>query len=304
MFALSFLIITAIIGAGFATGAELQAFFGGSALPPIMIALFVGVFLLAIMLIFLKASQKDENAGKLKTVLFKALYYLFYVAMIAGIAELSGQATAILAIILCIAIVRFGFERLLIVNYILTITVLVVLLWIGGTNVSGSALPASFSSFGGTMLAALLYAGMNCSMMEQLFRTARKQFKQKEIILAIVFAVCVVSFFVMLLLTAIRTSNVGTAMPVLALNDNFITRAVIFFAVLSSMYVALFNLAGEQKAQKNNLPILIGVSAIAYICSLFGFTEIIGTFYPVVGAIMILYALWIVISSFLKRKQK
>ena len=62
MFAITLLIVSAVVGAGFATGAELMAFFGASALPPIAIAALVGVCLFVVMiaLVFLQETTPSR----------------------------------------------------------------------------------------------------------------------------------------------------------------------------------------------------------------------------------------------------
>jgi uncharacterized membrane protein YkvI len=271
------MIISAVVGAGFATGAELIAFFGATSLPPIVIAFFVGIFLFCVMAVMVCLPMK------LSKKIFAPIFFIFFVAMTAGIAELVGPIAAAIAVMISILIVWFGFERMLGANKILMGFALVVLSVLVVANLGGT-LPVSQAPVNafGTIGSALLYAGMNCCLLPAIFVEAKRKCSRKDLLLSVIVATVVITFFVFVILTAIRVNNVaGAAMPILALSNSFIVRLAVFICILTSMFATLFNLQTQKK-----IP-LLGIGALGYFISFLGFTKVIGIFYPIVGVVMI-----------------
>lgn len=284
------MIISAVVGAGFATGAELVTFFGSSALSPVVIALVVGVLLFGLMAALLFLPNTD------KQWLFAPVFFIFFVAMTAGVTELAGAWASAIAVILSVLIVLFGFERMLTANKILMLFALIILLLVVISNFGGK-LPVSNSSTSEwkTILSALLYASMNCCLLPAIFAEAKKKYSFKKLLYACFAAAITVGFFVLLILTAIRVNNVANAaMPVLALSGSYIIRFAILVCILTSMFAALFNLKTSNflghtlpQAPRKDVFMLVAVGSIGYGLSFLGFTKVIGIFYPIVGIAMI-----------------
>jgi len=277
MIAVVLMIVSAVVGAGFATGAELIAFFGASPLPPIVVALFVGLFLFAVMAALVYVPMKFSRK------IFAPVFFIFFVAMTAGIAELAGPVAAAVAVVISILIVWFGFEKMLTANKILMGFALVVLLVLVVSSLGGtmarSNLPPNVL---GTAGSALLYAGMNCCLLPAIFAEARRTYSRKDLLLSVFVSAVVISFFVFIIMTAINVNNVGSAvMPILALSNNFVVKLAVFICILTSMFATLFNL---QTKKKRNL---VSIGAFGYALSFLGFTKVISFFYPIVGVVMI-----------------
>jgi len=278
------MIISAVVGAGFATGAELIAFFGASALPPLLIALFVGVLLFGVMMALIYVRVRFSKK------LFAPIFFVFFVAMTAGITELAGPVAAAVAVVISILIVLFGFEKMLTANKILMGFALAVLLFLVVSNLGGtmprSNLPANVF---GAMGSALLYAGMNCCILPAIFKEAKKKYSRKELLVSVLVATVVIMFFVLIILTAIKSNNVaGAVMPILALSNSFVVRLAVFICILTSMFATLFNLGGaSSKTTRRGVLRLVGIGVLGYAASFLGFTKVIGIFYPIVGVVMI-----------------
>ena len=292
------MIISTIVGAGFATGAELITFFGDSTLPPILIATIVGVFLFMFMVILiLNQNQKPPEW------LVKIISFIFFVAMIAGIAELGGYIIAGIAVVFCLFIIWLGFEKAIVINkYCMGFTLLVLLI-IAFANSDGTLartnLPPTYVH---TTFMALLYSAMNCFMLFAVFKSALKKRPRGEVICASVLAVLAISFFILIIFTAIRTHNTISVMPVLELNNSIFTWLAILLSIFTSMYVSMLNLSDTSSIHKKPVSIkLILVSIIAYILSFFGFKNVIGTFYPIIAIIMFIYVLKICFYSLFRR---
>ena len=299
MFAVTLMILSAVVGAGFATGAELIAFFGTSALPPIAIAALVGVFLFCVMaaLLFLR-----ENINK---KIFAPIFFIFFAAMAAGVTELVGPAVSAVAVVTSVLVVWFGFEHMLTANKVLMEFALAVLLIVVLLNL-GTAIPKTnlSSNVWTTAGFALLYAGMNCCVLPAIFAEARKAFSRRELLVCIFAAAVVVSFFVLVILAAISANKTaaGAPMPILALSDNFFVKFAVLVCILTSMFATLFSLRQRDNAKQNisqntnqntnknsnqNIFRLSCIAALGYACSFLGFKSVIGIFYPIVGAVMI-----------------
>jgi uncharacterized membrane protein YkvI len=302
MLALTFLIISSIIGAGFATGAELVSFFGRSALSPFVIGLIAGALFFAIMSALVLAQPRGNNSQKIQrnsNRLFAPVAFVFYTAMIAGISEISGHLAGLFAVTICVLIVWFGFEKLLFINKFLTVFILAVLLVVTIPHQIG-IVTTPIDSFGTlrTIGAGILYAGMNCCLLEVIIKAALKKWTLRQVLSSCAIASATLSVFVILLLTAIRnTDTAATAMPILHISSSILTTAAIFVSILTSMFGALLNIAHTEKRQKS-LWFLICVSIIAYICSLLGFSNVISIGYPIMGAVMIFYVLRLLYCSY------
>ena len=292
MFALALMIISSIVGAGFATGAELITFFGDSTLPPIVISIMVGVFLFLFMIVMIYGQKRKPPDW-----LVKAISFIFFVAMIAGITELSGPIIAAIAIIVCIIIIWLGFEKALFINkYCMGFTLVVLLLisfaYSGGT-LARSNLPPNYIN---TAFMALLYAAMNCFMLFAVFRSALKKNTRSHVLAAAAIASLLISFFILIIFTAIRSHNISEIMPVLALNDSVFTWLAILLSIFTSMYVAMLNLTSTSTKCPVSIK-LIASCIVAYALSFLGFKRIIGMFYPIVGFAMVIYVLTICFLS-------
>jgi len=278
MIALAFLIISSIIGAGFATGAELVAFFGNRNISPVWAGLAVSSFMLALsaLILFIESRKRDEpplakqkqphdGTGETTTksdtarrrgvqlrlalpkgggaLLFKPIYFIFFLAMTAGIYELSGWVGAIISIVLCIYIILFGFDALVRVNKYLIMLVLGVLFIINFTNqgldVDVEIEPSQLR----VVPWALLYVAMNVALLGSLFRNALQKHSAKKIFLACGLAAKIVGSLVFLSLRAIYANDVqNEVMPILALSNNWVTFIAIFLSIFTSQAIALFNL--------------------------------------------------------------
>ena len=281
------MIISAIVGAGFATGAELIAFFGTSALPPIAISVLIGGFLFVVMTAIIYIPKQFNKK------IFAPAFFIFFVAMTAGITELVGPIASAAAVVTSILIVWFGFDKMLAANKVLMIFALAILAGLVAANLDGTVIKSDDSSGGwlSGALFALAYAGMNCCILPVIFQQAQKTLPRSDLMVCIFTASVAVSFLCLLILTAIQTNGVQTAaMPVLALSNSIIARIAVLICILTSMFATLFNLHTSE--QKNALRLLC-LGALGYICSFFGFTKIIGVFYPLVGIALIVYIIFL-----------
>ena len=282
MFGLAFLLVSSIIGAGFATGAELLVFFGNAGLAPWVIALMVGGFLFALMAVTVALASRGFNPPK---ILFVPLYFAFFVVMTAGIAELLGVWGAVLSLGASVLVVIYGFDKLVRFNKYLIGLVLVVILVIAIPNLG--VINVGERGISSVAWSALLYAGMN-TMLFPIINRAKKKLSGKEILGSCLMACMVLGFFVLVLLSSIDP-NSQAQFPVLELSSSWFVMVAIFLCMFSSQFIALFNIDSETKKTQGNVGKLIAVCVVAFIIGSFGFSRVMGFVYPIVGMFMIAF---------------
>ena len=322
MFTLALLIISSVIGAGFATGAEIVAFFGRHNLPPALVGVltFVTLFPLLTLLVYLPNRKEvledfDKKRKRPQTpptkitqhlVLFLKklpaplfVYMIFFVGMTAGLATLLGRPITIVALAACIAITLGGFNKLLWINKYLMYLVLGVLLFTIITHM-GTPTPLQGSNISGGMLSALLYAGLNVTMLPPIIRQAKKRHSRTEVLLSCLLASTVVSGLVMLIIAAIQNNHISAPIPMVALADNLFVKLAIFFSIFTSMLVALYNIhttlrhKRKDVRESNAVPYIFSlliVCTIAFFATYIGFTQIVGFFYPLIGTGTLVFTL-------------
>ena len=305
MIALTLLIISTIIGACFATGAELVVFFGSTGLPPAAIAIFVGIFLFAIMAVLVFFAHKNQN--HILKHAFTAVYFAIFVVMTAGLMHLGGTITTVLALVFCIFVVLYGFERLLFVNKYSMYFVLAILLTATATNLKGTGdiLGGTEPDLGRGLGMALLYAGMNCCLLGPVFSSALVKNSRRRVLVSCALATVIICILATLIMTAIRKQGVSAEMPLLELSNNLVTKAAVFLSIITSMMICLYNIVTSFPHSKTpaDSPLAKGGAAlgaggaclIAFGLSFLGFAKALGIFYPVIGACMILYVLGLVL---------
>jgi uncharacterized membrane protein YkvI len=275
---LAFLFVGSIIGAGFATGAEISTFFSSSN-SSFWVAVFVALGLSALIIISIYV--------KLNKKIFLPVYFVLFIAMTAGIGEIAGVFGSAVSLILTALIVRLGFEKLSKINFFIIVAIIGVLLF---NNFEYTKIDFAFQ-FDASIIWALLYSGLNCCMLGGIISSAKAKYGNKTIIVSAVAASLIIAFFVLLILNAIKINNAeDEVMPLFAINHNFITFFVILLAILTSQMSALWTI-------KENCKININlISLLCFFCSLIGFHRLISWFYPLVGAAVLLYlpASWIV----------
>lgn len=279
------LITSTIIGAGFATGAELVTFFGATYVSPFVIALIYGVFSMVIIWV-LQASKVQFTFTK---HIFTAVYFVFFVVMTAGLVHLGGRPTTIAALGFCIAVVFCGYSKMLVVNKYLMMFVLGILFVACITNLTPRPQIAETTSprYFFAIWQGLLYAGLNCTILGVAIPEMLKINSRRRVLMSSVIAITLVCVFIILILTAIDNADTVADMPILELSNNLITRVAMYFAILTSMIICLYNTA--PKSGRNGVWVSILICAVAFALAFFGFKTILGFFYPLVGLLMICY---------------
>jgi len=310
VFEITLLFLGSVIGAGFATGAEIITFFGSINLPAWCIAIIVsltmfGIIALEIILYYPKAyskiSIKVSHEKKLCKQAFNLcsilVYFILFTAMTAGITAITNSGFTLISLILSLVIVLFGFDKLSKLNIFLVLTIIVLIIstalpWVSASNIANDKNTINWLHLFKGIFSAFLYAGLNCFMFPELIQAVGKKQTKKTLIGAAILTASILMILVGLILTTIQKAHTTTAtVPLLAAAPNIITIIIILLAILTSQYTALF--AITQRCQmlkfpdtkKNRPPLsMIGICLLAYAISFCGFNKIINFAYPLIGA--------------------
>ena len=256
------------------------------------------------------APQNTNKPRSARNAVFAVTYFIFLTAMTAGVAQILGLWAAAASLLFCIAVVCVGFDRMITVNKYLTLFIVTFLVVVCCMNLGGAVgiynpkVSQAFSSLPRTFLMSALYSAMNCCMLVAVIAKMRTTKIRGDIMWAGALAACIIFLLVTLVFTAIR-DHMMEAMPILALCDNVLTKITLLAAIVSSQYVALFNVAeltGINKTKPRKKPLaLAAVCATAFATSLIGFSKVLGVFYPVVGFCMVVYIILICLISLRRR---
>jgi uncharacterized membrane protein YkvI len=196
---------------------------------------------------------------------------------------------AILSLLFCVTIVCFGLGKMLAVNKWIMLAVLTIL--VIACFSANAAAPTPRQTTGGIVYGiwqALLYAGLNCCMFETMFDRALERFPRRRVLSAALWATGIVCVLIVLILSAIYRTDMTAEMPILGLSDTIITRGAVFLCILTSQMICLFNLTAPV-TKKWRPTAAISISILGFSFGLFGFRNVIGAAYPVVGGFMVAY---------------
>lgn len=292
VFELTMLFLGAIIGAGFATGAEIVTFFNQFSLPVWLIAMLVGLTMFGVMTVSIVLNKTNyPPRNNLISYVFIGLYFIFFTAMTAAVTQIAGVFVGLLSLVFAGLIVEFGFHKMTRVNTFIVICIVIVLFGICLPYVvRPPQMDTHWPDLPRGILWAWLYAGLNCFMFPELVAAATPQHKPRTLYLASLLAAVIIAGFVYLILTAIKfTQTADAVMPLLAASPHPVTFVVILLAILTSQYSSLFAIV--QKAQTTKLGtqivpsvLIIFFATLAFIGSFLGFAQILNLGYPLVGA--------------------
>ncbi len=304
VFTMTMLFIGTIIGAGFATGAEIVTFFGNLRLPLWLIALLVGLTTFALIALSIALNHPTPRTiCRPLNYLFVVLYFIVFTAMTAGVTQLAGVWMSLLSLIIACLVVQFGFDKMARFNTLVVISIVIVLF---GVCFRALFIPVRpFVDYGDLpkgVMWAILYAGLNCMMLPELVAAAAPQHSKRTLYLAGLITATLIGLFVLLILhTVTVTETADVALPLLASSHHPATFAVILLAMLTSQYAALFAIIQKVNAiipsvTKKPRTVLVSISGLAFISSFFGFNQILQWGYPVIGAIIscFLFLSWLI----------
>lgn len=314
---ITMLFLGSVIGAGFATGAEIITFFGKINLPNWCIAIVVGLTMFVVigLQILLNYPQKTQSPktnntkgwqSKIGDVFLILIYFILFTAMTAGIMSITNISVTIISLIISICIVLFGFNQLSRLNTYIVITIIALIISLALPHLqTNTTIPHyNWQHLPANMLWGFLYAGLNCFIFPDLIKASAQHHQRKTLVWAGALTAFIITCLVGFILTTIKNTNSQTAaIPLLTASPNYVSIIVILLAILTSQYTALFAIIQRlDKIVPNKKPRpftrIVGICVLTFLCSFLGFNQIINFAYPIIGAITCVFLLF----SWLRRQ--
>lgn len=302
IFEITLLFLGSVIGAGFATGAELITFFGNLHLPTWCIASIVGITILAIIsleIMLYYPTHNQTSFNRFTNLCSIIVYFILFTAMTAGVTAIANSGLALLSLVLSAIIVLLGFDKLSRLNtvFVLLIIILVITTALPHLFLTTKLQATKWIHLPYGIISAFLYAGLNCFMFPELIKAAALKQKKRTLYGAALTTSIFITILVGLILTTIKqTGTTHATIPLLAAAPNPITVLIILLAIITSQYTALFAMMQRYKkiVKKNRSPLLIitGFCLLAFITSFCGFNQIINFAYPLIGAFTCFFLLF------------
>ncbi len=319
-FGFIFLILGSIIGAGFASGKEIEVFFSSSGKLSYLIVVLSSIFLYFTLknLIKLGKIAKTANIKEVNKLLFKKTskffdcfiligLFIFLTAMIAGINSIGNiifeninfPILTILSLFFAIFIVLNGFEAIKKVNLILMPIVVIFIIFVcvyGMIALNGQANNCANINFVSVIKFLMLgsfYVCYNIVFSSSLIFEKSKDFNKKQIKNNSFLVTFIFGALALLVNIAIIKLNISCDMPmlILAFNINqtigYLFSLVLWFSVLTSLISSLYMLVNAFKISKFLSSCLF--LTFSFIFSFFGFSKIVNLIYPFEGVISLIF---------------
>lgn len=325
IFEITFLFLGSIIGAGFATGAEIVTFFGELKLPIWLTASIIGItmfliMILEILLFYPKSASTNAKQikclelkhnytffKKLLDVVFIMIYITLFTAMTAGIKQITNFFTCITSLFLCSFIALFNIKKLSKFNAFIVLIIVISIITTAIPHIN-HAVPHIAYKWGDVSTAThkgFLYAGLNCFIFPEIIALISKTHRRRIIIISSLITAVLITILTGLILTTIKTTNSASAsIPLLTAAPNPFTFIIILLAILTSQYTALLGITQrlhEILPQTKNKPstTMACICFLSLIISFCGFNHIIQFGYPIIGMFICLYLLFSFFGRFL-----
>lgn len=322
IFTLTCLILATIIGAGFASGKEIQVFFtryGKAGIVSIVLALALFFVVICVYLLFGKyggfKSFFDSNRimfgkyHKMANMMFFVSYLIVLAGMLAGVYEIYNmvlnpvlsKVLVLFTIVLCVIENSGGINNINFINNIfvpVTMFVLIIVAIICLNNIKIAMVDTGnlINSF----TSVFLYVGINILLSGSMLIQEGCKYTFKQIILSAIFSSFILCLIILLFNFNLLSNQVGSSMPMLKLSFDtnnvvgYIALISIWFCIYSAITSFSFVLSCCIGDGEENLLSNIIVLTMAYIISLFGFTQIIEYLYPIIGVLGIIYSALII----------
>lgn len=304
---LTFLTVSAIIGAGFLSGREIVAFFGTDAFLPFIIFSFI--ISAAFFYLCYYSGAKENSLEDLNGRLFiypKSVGVAVYVAsFISASGAASGISALFSAVFPAIKIPIFalifiiaadfvsvkgvlGVEKVsFILTPLLVLTVAILIVFCGKTDFSTENVNAIKGG-----LKTVLYASMNCFINLPALTDGARGKNKTELMFSAILSALITSFLALFIAAAIKGAKTSFAdTPLLfAVGGSPIFAASLLIALITSLFSAYYPLYGLAKKKGKRAGVVL-LTAAVFLFSLLGVKNIIDGIYPVIGVMGTVYLL-------------
>lgn len=299
VFKLTFLFIGVVIGAGFATGAEIVLFFGKNGLPSVIFSAFVIAVLSAIFCLFGKIKNKNKTVNNLLKIVVFASSIVTYFVMISGANclikeqfgfEYFGVITGGIVAIL----VSKDLSVIKLLNLVIIPLIIVIMLVI--LFASGGVFNNSFD-----FLVSCKYAGMNMLLGGYFLADEGESLSKKQI-----FFLFIATFFAMAILMSvcylISMQGAVSAMPIVEVarrcGFSVLACVVVYLAIFTTLIGSgklVFDMMFEFCSEKALIFTLLFV--VSLIFSRLEFASLVEFCYSNIGKIGLFLSVFITVYT-------
>lgn len=302
----SFVFIGTVIGAGFATGAEIKLYFSNYGVGTIIFSALVFSLLLALFMCVSRVDKRSKN--KRRTTLFRWIRIIVLTISVctmgAGSEELIRSSLGvsgggISTFIVCFLLIRYGKSSLEIVNFIAVPLIIILLVAIFIKADTGINISKNFGFFSGVG-----YACMNIYSAGETIKN-KVVASKRQIVLSVAVAFVVLALL-MLTIRAIIGNGVGS-MPVVGVASSVglkkVAEVVVYLAIFTTMlgnisviYPDLKSFVKKDRYSFLILLLFVGVGLVI------GFSNLVQHGYPVISVFGLGYTVYAVILLVFCRK--
>lgn len=310
IFSISMLVIGTVIGAGFASGREIVAFFGVTPSPWVAVACAVITFIMCtvFLLVGKKANARDVSevnarlAGRADAVLNIVMLFnsaISLAAMLAGFDSLFSAfcpikpLCSIIFAIISVLVVTKGLDGLIKCNAFLVPALAAVIIFV---TISCIDAPALSPFTAGNAVRSVTYIGMNMMLAASVLTTVHG-LNKKQIFAASGVTAAAVGALVLLIILALGSSNAGeTDMPIITMSTR-LGKVVCGFAVFAVAAGIFTTMLTAHVTLTDWLDGLIGHKLLSAVCTaavclalgFMGFKTVVDVLYPVLGVLGVAY---------------
>lgn len=336
-FGFIFLIIGAVIGAGFSSGKEIVVFFSSAGNLSYILILLITIFLYIVLISLIKLGQniKPKNIKDINKNLFKYTsrffdifilfgLFIFITAMVAGLNSVGSiifnnikfPVLTIISIFFSFFIVLNGYDAIKKVNYFLMPIVILFIILIsilGLINSNNQTLIFTYNSLDFLKYFALgiCYISYNIVFSTSLIVEKSKDFsKKKTIVNSLIISIILgaLIFVINSVLLNGKYSNFYSDLPLLNIafeisgTLGYLFGFILWFSILTSLISSLYMLVNSFKINKYlSCSIFLTIS---FILSFFGFSQIVNIVYPLQGLIGLIFIFKTIGYNFSKKSSE
>lgn len=314
------LIVGTIIGAGFASGKEITAFFGQNISPFVAPVVGLGIFLLCYLFCTIGRIFKSRDFGEVNHKLLGKLHVvadaflllnslIVLSGMLSGMDSLFGEifpiapAYSIISGVLCAVIVAKGLKGLLSGNSVIVPFIILFIILVCCFNIGKPNFSFSFGPF--TIPAVIIYVCMNIMLACTVLTTVDE--KPKTVFWASLIAALIMTALMLVIILTLNNSDVNSDMPLITIASStskilyYVAVAAVATSVFTTMMTAMSGLTTWLTPLTGDKRFAVAVSLVAgLIVSNLGFNNVVAYLYPLIGIVGLIYV--ILCTYFLVKK--
>ena len=319
IFSLTFLIVGCIVGAGFASGSEINLFFAkfGNMAYFFLFILFCLLFISIYKLLMIKEKYNIRNIShfcliafgrysKMANICLFVCYLLFSSIMVAGLVELFGLMVLVVIFLLAFFILCSQKNRLTKINKVLVPCVVVFILILLLLNLDKTAINNAVCTISCMDIINLIfYASLNMLLSVGAILSLSKIKSKTQIVISSISSSLLVCLICLVIIFLIQGSSIGLGvMPIRSIAENInvfasvISVLIIGTCCLTTFFAVLLSMQEQvQQYKKVNSKLLLTILLFCiFILSFLGFENVLSFAYVLGGSIafVFLLSLWLI----------